>query len=185
MTKFNENDPEPPFIARDEFYRRYTFEYKARTLKVRWQIPSFVCIAQTNALTSPNQAQRRVYAKYRIAQTTLSLIASCTSARAHRVAVPTTRAACSPESTRRARPLQTWPQSTPSRRRPRCEAPESTQALSRRSRKRPPQLHPHPRLRPLLHPRRAVPYACSPAPRTPTTTSTLSPLSRSPWFRSP
>ncbi|KJA25224.1 hypothetical protein HYPSUDRAFT_37698 [Hypholoma sublateritium FD-334 SS-4] len=33
VTTFNENDPEPPFIARDEFYHRYTFEYKARTLK--------------------------------------------------------------------------------------------------------------------------------------------------------
>ena len=46
MTKFSEDDPEPPFIARDNFYHRYTLEYKARALKVRWKTPSFACVAK-------------------------------------------------------------------------------------------------------------------------------------------
>ncbi|PPQ79081.1 hypothetical protein CVT25_002306 [Psilocybe cyanescens] len=43
MAKFNENDPEPPFIAWDRFFRRYNFEYKTRTLKPKPGSSSCTC----------------------------------------------------------------------------------------------------------------------------------------------
>lgn len=36
LIKFDERDPEQGFIPRDQFFYRYTFEFRARTIKVRY-----------------------------------------------------------------------------------------------------------------------------------------------------
>ncbi|KDR77282.1 hypothetical protein GALMADRAFT_246612 [Galerina marginata CBS 339.88] len=48
MIKFNENDHEQAFISRDQFFRRYTFEYKARTLKPKPGTSSCNCLKPYN-----------------------------------------------------------------------------------------------------------------------------------------
>uniref|UniRef100_A0A8H7XQB5 BAH domain-containing protein n=1 Tax=Psilocybe cubensis TaxID=181762 RepID=A0A8H7XQB5_PSICU len=54
MAKFYENDPEPPYIPWDKFYRRYTFEYKARMLKPKPGSSSCMCKQPYN----PNDTSR-------------------------------------------------------------------------------------------------------------------------------
>ncbi|KAF8964738.1 hypothetical protein BDZ97DRAFT_1659688 [Flammula alnicola] len=106
MIKFNENDPEQAYIANDQFYRRYTFEYKARTLKPK--PGSSACTCQKpydpndNAPSSlmhfcPRPSCRRAYhqkcllsAKSKESSTTATIVV--TKARALRLL------ACSPDT---------------------------------------------------------------------------------------
>lgn len=37
VIKYAEDDPEPPFIPRHNFFRRYTFEYKLRNVQVHYR----------------------------------------------------------------------------------------------------------------------------------------------------
>ncbi|KAF9485638.1 hypothetical protein BDN70DRAFT_534900 [Pholiota conissans] len=43
VIEFDENDVEPEYIPRDQFYRRYTLEYKARTIKPKPGTSACVC----------------------------------------------------------------------------------------------------------------------------------------------
>ncbi|KAH9474725.1 hypothetical protein JR316_0013190 [Psilocybe cubensis] len=57
MAKFYENDPEPPYIPWDKFYRRYTFEYKARMLKPK---PASKSKESATTFVSGNSSQATV-----------------------------------------------------------------------------------------------------------------------------
>jgi hypothetical protein len=48
LKKLIENDIDQPFIDRDEFYQRYTFEYKARVIDVG---PSYHYLSTDSPLT--------------------------------------------------------------------------------------------------------------------------------------
>ena len=79
VIEFDENDVEPEYIPRDQFYRRYTLEYKARTIKVGF-IPANLFV-QRSYVCSQNQGHQHVCARNLITRTTIRPKWSCISAR--------------------------------------------------------------------------------------------------------
>ena len=56
VKKFIENGIDQPFIDHDDFYQRYTFEYKARVIDVSLPHPKLYQILTPPLHTSPNLA---------------------------------------------------------------------------------------------------------------------------------